>query len=240
MVGTEIAAHTSETAAHPGGTGRDVSPVSRSSAAAEVAALAALLASYIWLWDGAFPGHSVVLVALYFGIGIAAHWRRGESAREVGVRVDNFGRTLTLAIACLAPVMAAALLGGALLGSVRFPSLGRSTATLAWNVLWGTAQQYGLLCVFYRRLAELLPGRWALLAAGFLFSLFHLPNPFLVPVTFGLGVLACWIYERRPNLFAIGAMHGSTSFVLFYALPAWLTLQMRVGPQLLHHHTWVH
>jgi membrane protease YdiL (CAAX protease family) len=95
------------------------------------------------------------------------------------------------------------------------------------------------VCVFYRRFRELLPGdRLPVIAAGVLFGLFHLPNPFLTVVTATLGTLACWLYRREPNLFALGIWHGVTSFVLCHALPIWLTMQLRVGPQILPYLTW--
>lgn len=106
-------------------------------------------------------------------------------------------------------------------------------------MLWGSAQQYGLACVFYRRLRELLPGdQLPIVAACLLFGLFHLPNPFLTVVTVTLGALACWLYRREPNLLALGIWHGITSFVLFYSLPVSLTFEMRVGPQILPYLVW--
>ncbi len=101
------------------------------------------------------------------------------------------------------------------------------------------AQDYGLVCVFYRRLRELLPAGWRpVVAGGLLFGMFHLPNPFLTLVTVIAGALACLVYERRPNLLALGVVHGAISFVLFYSLPVWLTLELRVGPQVLPYLAW--
>src|SRR5262249_23641203 len=49
--------------------------------------LTALLVSYIWLWQGAFPGDFFVCATLYFAIGVWSHWRRKETAAEIGLRV---------------------------------------------------------------------------------------------------------------------------------------------------------
>jgi hypothetical protein len=213
--------------------------VSRSAAAVEIAALAIVLLSYIWVWEAAFPFHVVVVVLLYFGIGLETHLRRGESAHDIGVRVDNLGAALRLVSTWIAPVAAAALAAGLILKSWHFPPLGEGIASVAFGILWGSAQQYGLLCVFYRRFREVLPGeRWPIVASGLLFGLLHVPNPFLIVVTTTLGMVACWLYSREANLFALGFWHGLTSFVLFYSLPAALTIEMRVGPQILPYLNW--
>jgi len=91
----------------------------------------------------------------------------------------------------------------------------------------------------YRRLRELLGGeRLPIVAAGVLFGVFHLPDPFLTAVTVALGELACWLYEREPNLLALGIWHGLTSFMLFHWLPTWLKTDLIVGPQILPYLAW--
>jgi len=203
-------------------------------AAAEVAAFVALLLSYIWLWKGTFPGDRVAVVALYFAIGLETHLRRGERPDEIGLRLDTFGAACGMAMRWLAPAIVAGLAAGRLLGGWAFPPPPRAAADLAYSAAWGTLQQYGLACVLYRRLREALPGRLApMLAAAGLFSILHLPNPLLMGVTLALGILACAIYERHPNLWALGLAHGLASFCLANALPGWLTLDWRVGPQVL-------
>ncbi len=211
----------------------------RPAAVAEIAALALVLLSYIWVWEGALPLDFVAILLLYFGIGIETHWRRGERLRDIGVRADNLWPALRLVSSWIAPVGLSAIVAGSLLGSLHFPPLGEALGSVAFGVLWGSAQQYGLVCVFYRRLREALPGRrLPIIAGGLLFGLFHIPNPFLMAATTSLGMLACWLYDREPNLLVLGFWHGLTSFVLFYSLPIWLTIEMRVGPQILPYLAW--
>ncbi len=50
------------------------------------------------------------------------------------------------------------LVAGLLLRSWHFPPPAKAIGSVAFGVPWGTAQQYGLLCVFYRRLRESLGG----------------------------------------------------------------------------------
>ncbi len=197
----------------------------------EISAMTALLLSFIWLWSGSFNGDFLFLLVLYFGLGIWSHIRSGENARIIGIRIDNLWPALLNALRVTIPMCAAALISGGIVGSFHYPSFSSSLGSISWGWIWGTAQQYGLLCFFYRRLIELLPSRKrAMIVAGTFFALFHLPNPFLVPVTFLAGTLSCWLYDREPNLFVLGAMHSIISFVIAKSLPATLTNNMIVGP----------
>lgn len=98
-------------------------------------------------------------------------------------------------------------------------------------ILWGTAQQYGLLCVLYRRFLDLLRGpQLAASASATLFAIFHIPNPLLIAATLIAGIASCNLYRRVPNVFVLGVGHASVSFALFSALPLTLTHHMRIGP----------
>jgi membrane protease YdiL (CAAX protease family) len=203
----------------------------RSAAIVEVAVMSAVLLSYIWGWQHAFPGSSQLIFVLYFGLGLLSQFRRGESLRDVGVRADNLPRALRNAALVVLPASAVCLLIGWVLDSVHFPTASH-TATLAlWLVLWGTAQQYGLSCFFYRRLREIFASTWAATAgAAGLFAMFHMPNGFLVAVTLAAGVTACRLYQREPNLIALGVAHAMISFIVLYSLPNSVTHGLHVGP----------
>lgn len=198
----------------------------------EIVAMSGLLISYIWGWGSAFMGAFTLCVILYFSIGLASHLRAGEGPADLGIRIDNLGaaaRDALLATLAIGLLLAGA---GALLGSLDFPPLPLWPRTLRDGVIWGLMQQYGLLCVFYRRFSELLPRyRVApLWAASAVFSLLHLPNPFLTLATLGAGALSCWLYRRRQNLLVLGVMHGFVSFLIVHTLHDTITMGMRVGP----------
>jgi len=167
------------------------------------------------------------------GIGAETHWRRGETARQIGFRLDNLVPFARLAAALLTPVVAAGMIAGHALGGWSFPPPPMWVASLLWSMSWGTAQPYGLACVFYRRLRELLPPGKTASASGVIFSMLHLPNPFLLGLTLLTGVLACYLYERNPNVIGLGLAHGVTSFLLANSLPGWLTFDRMVGPPIL-------
>lgn len=190
-----------------------------------------LLLSYIWVWQDSFPGDFLVCVGLYFGIGVLSHFRRRETAADIGLRVDNLGRALRNAAMVVGPLLLLPLLLGTARGSFQYPGLTGWFAALVQGWAWGTAQQYGLVCFYYRGLVELLRDeRQAALGAALLFTLFHVPNPFLMLVTFLGGTLSCWLYRRGPNLAVLGAMHAVLSFVMLHSLGREMTFRMRVGP----------
>ena len=206
--------------------------VARGIVVGELAVMSALLLSYIWLWKDAFPGDFVVFIVLYIAVGGSSHVRRGETAHDIGFRLDNLGSAARQAMIYVGALVVVAVLVGAVLGTLRAPENTRRALLLAVRLVWGTAQEYGLLAFFFLRFREIVPGKWPpLLAAASLFALFHLPNPFLTVVTLGAGALSCWLYRRIPNLWALGIAHGVLSAVLSRSFPAEVTAGMRVGPE---------
>lgn len=193
--------------------------------------MAAVLLSYIWLWHGAFRGASLLVLVLYFGVGLVSHLRRGESLRDIGLRLDNFPRAIRNVALIVVPAAAATLAVGFVLGSWHFRGWEHPILEGLWLLGWATAQQYGLLCVFYRRFGEIFDGQWAAVAgASAIFATMHAPNTFLMAVTLLAGTVACTLYRRVPNLIAIGIGHATISYVLLCSLPFSVTHGLRVGP----------
>jgi membrane protease YdiL (CAAX protease family) len=200
-------------------------------AAAEIAAMTSLILSYIWLWQRTFPGAFLLCAAGYFGIGILGHLLRGESLRHIGMRMDNWRPALRNASIFVLFAVSVALVVGVILDSWHFPPWHRAAGSLPVTIVWATAQQYGLLCVFYRRLHDALGSViGAVVCAALLFAVFHVPNGFLMAVTLAAGAAACVLYRYQPNLWVIGVAHALISFTLIYALPESVTAQLRVGP----------
>jgi membrane protease YdiL (CAAX protease family) len=201
-------------------------------AAAELAAMTGLILSYIWVWQRTFPGAFLVCAAGYFGIGILGHRSRGESLQSIGLRLDNWLPAMRNAAVVVVISTGAALTAGAMLDSWHFPDWEIIALSLPVSALWATAQQYGLLCVFYRRSHDLF-GSAAIAAAcaALLFAAFHLPNGFLMAVTLAAGAVACVLYRYQPNIIVIGVAHAIISFTLYHALPGKVTSNLRVGPK---------
>jgi hypothetical protein len=201
-------------------------------AAAEIAAMSGLILSFTWIWGRTFPGAFAVCAAGYFGIGILGHRLRGESLQTIGLRLDNWLPAMRNAAIVVVISISAALIAGAMLDSWHFPGWKIVLVSLPVSVIWATAQQYGLLCVFYRRSQDLFGS--ATIAAGIaavLFAVFHLPNGFLMGVTLAAGAAACVLYRFQPNIIVIGVAHALISFTLYHALPGKVTANLRVGPK---------
>lgn len=103
--------------------------------------------------------------------------------------------------------------------------------THAWGYLiWAIMQQFLLQIYFLLRLMRLLPGRAApVLAAALCFSLAHLPNPVLTPVTLVWGVVACILFLRYRNIYALGLAHGILGLCVAVIVPDSVQHHMRVG-----------
>ena len=170
-----------------------------------------------------------VPVAFALVLMLLSHRARGETAREVGWRVDNFGRALRL----LAPPMLAAAAVVALVGwtyrSFRVSKL-ENWQWVAWLFAWGLIQQYALHG-FVNRRAQIIWGRgWrSVLAVAAVFALLHLPNPWLALATFAGGAAWAWVYQRAPNIPALAVSHALMSLLLVWALPPWVMQSLRVG-----------
>jgi membrane protease YdiL (CAAX protease family) len=193
--------------------------------------MSTLILSYIWLWQDAFRGDFVVCVVLYAALGVSIHLRRGESWREIGFGLDNLPRAVWRASILVGPLIVLPVVIGTALGTLSYPDLTLWPVNLFKRFVWGTAQQYGLLAVFFRGFEELLGRGWrSVIAAAAAFALFHLPNPFLAAVTLVAGGISCWLYRRVPNVWALGLAHALLSFCLYCSVPAQVSVGMRVGP----------
>jgi membrane protease YdiL (CAAX protease family) len=59
-----------------------------------------------------------------------------------------------------------------------------------------------------------------------IFSLYHIPNPELMAITFAAGLVWAWIFYRRPNIFLMGLSHAILGTVLHQVVK----MHMRIGP----------
>ncbi len=71
----------------------------------ELLSVTGLLFSYIWLWEGKFAGDFVVCLGLVLAITLAGHRRRGESARDLGFRLDNATQSAREVFSIVAPLL---------------------------------------------------------------------------------------------------------------------------------------
>jgi membrane protease YdiL (CAAX protease family) len=99
---------------------------------------------------------------------------------------------------------------------------------LAALVPWGVAQQWVLQTVVFREVRRLTP-KISILIAALLFSLVHVPNVFLMAMTF-IGALGwCAIYARHPNILPLGLSHAVATLAILYAFDDEITGRLRIG-----------
>ena len=164
---------------------------------------------------------------------VATHVARRESIRRLGFGREEFRAALPLL------VWAGAggglfLAAGALAGTVRRMTAGQMALGLAAYVVWGVFQQYLLNGFLANRLAEFAGSprsRLVPLAAAALFSLVHLPNWFLMAVTFAGGYLSVRVYQRYRSLYVLGIAHALIAFALFLAVPDSISGHFLIGPR---------
>jgi membrane protease YdiL (CAAX protease family) len=95
-------------------------------------------------------------------------------------------------------------------------------------VIWGGAQQFVLQTVVFRE-AQSVARRAAVPLAAAIFAAFHLPNPFLVIVTFIGGLIWCAIYARHPNIVPLALSHAASTVVILMSFNASVTNALRTG-----------
>lgn len=180
-----------------------------------------------------FGGNDKLIGAIPIGLAFAlmlySHHARGETARVIGWRMDNFmaaGRRLALPLLGFVILI---LLIGWWLGSLRL-ELTELRLRFLTLPLWGLMQQY-VMQGFINRRAQLLWGKGlrTTLLVGAIFALLHLPNPWLSVATFAGGAILAHLYQRVPNLLALALAHALASLLLVSTLPPTALHSMRVG-----------
>jgi hypothetical protein len=108
---------------------------------------------------------------------------------------------------------------------------------IAGYLLWSFEQQFILQDYFLLRLLRILPNESGeVITAAVLFSTAHLPGLVLTLATLAWGVVACTVFLRCRNLYALSFVHGILGFCAAISVPDAVTHDMMVGLGYLHYH----
>jgi hypothetical protein len=135
-------------------------------------------------------------------------------------------------IVVVAAVMAAAAVAiSAQLGTLHLPPGFERHAWRAWGyIVFAFVQQFILQDYFLLRLRDLTSKTWLAVAiAAVLFSLAHLPNPLLTFATLVWGFVACLLFLRCRDLYALGFAHAVLGLSIAFTVPNSIHHRMRVG-----------
>jgi len=173
--------------------------------------------------------------------GIAALWymslqvyRAAVNARSIGLDFGDvlrhswlLGATFMLALS----VLAIAYFSGSLhrLWGMRHPWWG-----VAAYALWAFVQEFMLQCFCLPMLRAVFSKASALLLAGAIFAVAHLPNPNLTLVAFFAGVAFTALYASRRNLFVVALIHAVLGLTLAVSTPDHWFHELRVGRDFFH------
>ncbi|MDT7687476.1 MAG: hypothetical protein QOE46_235 [Acidobacteriota bacterium] len=196
--------------------------------------MSALIAEWV-VYAVAGGGTTALLFPVVMAVGfmLFSHHMRGESARELGWRLDNFWRAAGLLAPAMLVVSALLVTLGWYRSSLDFGRWEGGQSILGspvLSLLWGPLQQYALQGFINRRAQVVLGRGWmSVLLVALLFALFHLPNPWLMFATFAGGLLWAYVYQRAPNLLALGISHALMTWMLVSSVPPSALHNLRVG-----------
>ena len=167
-----------------------------------------------------------VLLAVSFML--YSHRERGETARDVGFRTDNFLAACRVLLLPTTIIVLLVIAVGWFTSHAVFVAPWRNRFLLL--PLWALFQQYVLNGFINRRAQQAFSkGLKSVLLVAIVFSLFHLPNPLLAILTFLAGLIWAAVYQRQPNLFALALSHSISSLTLALSISPKLLDSLRVG-----------
>lgn len=146
-------------------------------------------------------------------------------------------RSLWIVPAALALALAAVATAAAL-HTLNIPPTPSLFIKRYWGyAIWACVQQFLLQDFFLLRLVRILPTKAAaVIAAALLFSLAHLPNPILTPITLAWGLATCLLFVRYRNLYSIAIAHAILGITIAITIPGPVDHNMRVGLGYLTYH----
>jgi hypothetical protein len=178
------------------------------------------------LWMPEFPQHILSPVALVVTLTIVL--ARRPSLEDLGISWRGLAPSLWILPAAIVLVLVS-LLVAKHIGTLH-PLYKGDFKHIAGYVLWTLYQQFLLNDLFMPRLTRLLASENAAVGlAAVLFAAAHLPNFWLAAVTLLWGAVACLLFRRYHNLYALGLAQGLLGICFAVCVPDSLSHHLRVG-----------
>jgi Type II CAAX prenyl endopeptidase Rce1-like len=193
---------------------------------AEPAIVFSLIMLYIWRLRYTEP-HAWIFI---LGLVILSHVVHHERSAALGFRWGNFRECVEKLAPALLLLAMSMLACGVLLQTFHNVTFNRGLLCLLAYCPWGLFQQYLLNGYFANRLLAAAPARHVPLIAAALFSGIHLPNWFLMMVTFAAGYCSTRIFMKYRNVYFLGLAHGVIGTLLFVVIPNSISHHLAVGP----------
>jgi membrane protease YdiL (CAAX protease family) len=195
----------------------------------EIIILFFIILAYVWV---IYPlqNQNLTYLGLIFILGLVSLSTvfHKKTLKAIGLRWDNFLGSLksvgTFTLVCILVLVTFGILFGSLKFNWKF------VPDFLFYLVWAFLQQYAFQTFFNLRFSEVFEKRIiSVLASSLVFSAVHFPNPFLMPVTLGVGFFWFWSYLENPNLFAITLSHALLGSMVRYTLPSFITANLKVG-----------
>ncbi len=162
---------------------------------------------------------------------VAIFWISFDRMMALGLRRAGFFRSLWVTAAALL-ISAVAVLVAIHFRTLHLPAGGPMAFIRNYwaYALWACVQQLLLQGFFLPRCLGIAREQVsAALLAGVLFSLAHLPNPILTPITLIWGFAACLLFLRYRNLYPLAMAHAIFGIAIAITIPGSVDRNMRVG-----------
>jgi membrane protease YdiL (CAAX protease family) len=187
-------------------------------------ALILIVFSYVWIVEPLTPRRfQHVPTVLVLGISLWRATRTGEWGVDASAFLPAL-RAAMIVAGCAALVIYPV---GVMLSTVQQRS--NPLGDLVFLLFWAAGQQFALQTVLLREAQAVSGRRRGIWLAALMFAAIHLPNPFLILMTF-VGALAwCWIYDRHPNIVPLAVSHALVTLVILYSFDDSITGRLRVG-----------
>ncbi|HVI07055.1 MAG TPA: CPBP family intramembrane glutamic endopeptidase [Candidatus Binatia bacterium] len=154
--------------------------------------------------------------------------RRKPSRDELGVGLRGLAASFWVLPAAIVLTLLSVFIAGRL-GTLH-PLYKGDFKHIAGYVLWTVYQQFLLQNYFMDRLLRL---GWsqtnAVIFAGTLFAVAHLPSPYLTAATLVWGIVSCALFRRYRNLWVLGLAQGLLGLCFAMVVPDVLHHHLRVG-----------